>query len=173
MKLIDCSYQRHADALLNILNEAMLTSTALYDYQPRTLEQMQIWFAQKEQTGFPVIGIENEQGDLLGFASYGSFRAWPAYKYTVEHSIYIHHQQRRQGVASRLMRELIALARKQQLHTLIGCIDMANHASIQLHQKFGFVHCGQIREAGFKFGQWLDVGFYQLLLDTPLHPVDG
>ena len=56
---------------------------------------------------------------------------------------------------------------------MIGAIDAANAASIHLHEQFGFTHAGTIEQAGFKFGEWLDLAFYQLLLDTPEHPVDG
>jgi L-amino acid N-acyltransferase len=71
------------------------------------------------------------------------------------------------------MRQLIEAAREQQYHVMIGGIDISNAASIALHEKLGFTHAGTIRQAGFKFGKWLDLGFYQLILDTPQHPVDG
>jgi phosphinothricin acetyltransferase len=120
-----------------------------------------------------VIGIEDESGQLTGFASYGTFRAWPAYKYSVEHSVYIHKNLCGKGLGARLLTELINAARKQDYHCMVGGIDMNNAASIGLHEKLGFVHAGTIRQAGFKFGRWLDLGFYQLLLNTPEHPVDG
>jgi L-amino acid N-acyltransferase len=72
-----------------------------------------------------------------------------------------------------LLERLIADAIAQQYHTLIGGIDMSNQASIGLHEKLGFRHCGTIGQAGFKFDRWLDLGFYQLLLPTPLQPIDG
>jgi phosphinothricin acetyltransferase len=56
---------------------------------------------------------------------------------------------------------------------MVGGIDASNQGSIRLHEKLGFVHAGTIREAGFKFGRWLDLAFYQLTLNTPAHPVDG
>ncbi|MFH4410819.1 N-acetyltransferase family protein, partial [Acinetobacter baumannii] len=76
--------------ILEILNEAIVNSTALYDYVPRSLDSMKTWFSVKTGNSFPVIGAVDESGKLLGFASWGAFRAFPAYKYTVEHSIYIH-----------------------------------------------------------------------------------
>ncbi|HEX8887301.1 MAG TPA: GNAT family N-acetyltransferase, partial [Noviherbaspirillum sp.] len=129
--------------------------------------------AAKARGNFPVLGLENDDGSLAGFGSYGTFRAWPAYKYTVEHSVYVHPSQRGRGIGLALMQQLIAAARDQQYHVLIGGIDMENQASIALHTRLGFVHAGTIRQAGFKFGRWLDLGFYQLTLDTPLQPVDG
>lgn len=171
--LIDCNEADHALAILDILNDAILHSTALYDYKPRTLQSMQSWFASKREQHFPVLGIINSAGKLLGFASWGSFRAFPAYKYTVEHSVYIHPEHRGCGFSKILMQALIARAQQQQLHVMVGCIDAENTASIQLHQKLGFSHSGTIRQAGFKFGRWLDAAFYQLILSTPSHPQDG
>lgn len=173
MKIVECSQERHAGAMLDILNEAIINSTALYDYRPRAIDSMVGWFAAKQAGGFPVIGIEGDDGQLMGFASYGVFRAWPAYKYSVEHSVYVHREHRGNGIGGMLLRELIAVARRQNYHCMIGGIDMENQASIALHRKHGFVPAGVIRQAGFKFGRWLDLGFYQLLLDTPADPVDG
>lgn len=83
MNFIMCNYGAHADAILDIFNEASVNSTALYDYKPRAPESMTGWFKAKEDGGFPVIGAVDSRGHLLGFASYGTFRAWPAYKYSV------------------------------------------------------------------------------------------
>jgi len=173
IQLVRCTHERHADAILQILNEAIVTSTALYDYQPRSLQSMRAWFDAKEAGRFPVIGAEDAQGQLIAFASYGVFRAWPAYKYSVEHSVYVHVQHRGKGLGRLLMRELIDAARSQNYHTLIGVIDTGNQVSIGLHEKLGFSYGGSLRQAGFKFGRWLDVVFYQLLLDTPTTPQDG
>jgi L-amino acid N-acyltransferase len=170
---VRCSHDAHAAAILDIFNDAIATSTALYDYRPRTPASMAAWFMAKEAGDFPVVGAVDDAGRLMGFASYGTFRAWPAYKYTVEHSVYVHRDHRGAGLGVALMQRLIAAARRQDLHVMVGAIDIANAASIDLHLKLGFVHAGTIRAAGFKFGRWLDVGFYQLVLDTPAAPVDG
>jgi L-amino acid N-acyltransferase len=171
--IIDCSYAQHAPAILDIFNEAIANSTALYDYHPRSLETMQRWFESKAAGQYPVIGAVDGSGQLLGFASYGTFRAFPAYKYTIEHSVYVHVDQRGRGIGRALMQQLISHARQRQYHVLVGGIDVSNQASIALHEALGFVHAGTIRQAGFKFGRWLDLGFYQLVLETPLVPVDG
>ncbi len=171
--IVTCSVERHADAIRDILNEAIAHSTALYDYQPRSEQSMRAWFEAKRAGGYPVLGVEDHAGTLLGFGSYGSFRAWPAYKYTVEHSVYVHRDHRGRGLGELLMRELIASARRGDLHALIGGVDAANSASIALHQRLGFRHVGTLPQVGFKFGRWLDLAFYQLLLDTPRNPVDG
>ncbi|MCA0424620.1 MAG: N-acetyltransferase family protein [Proteobacteria bacterium] len=170
--LVACTYERHANPILDIFNEAILTSTALYDYKPRTMESMTNWFAAKRAGGFPVIGVENAAGALIGFGSYGTFRAWPAYKYTVEHSVYVHKGHRGQGLGRILMQALIKAARENGRHVMIGGIDAANAGSIALHEQLGFRHVGTLPQTGFKFGRWLDLAFYQLILDTPANPID-
>lgn len=170
--LIHCSYEQHSKAILDIFNHAIEHSTALYDYRPRTLDFMREWFKAKELANFPVLGLEQD-GELLAFASYGSFRSQPAYKYSVEHSIYVQHQQRGQGLAKCLLQALIQVAESQNYHVMVGAIDATNQASIALHKQLGFVHAGTLQQAGFKFGRWLDVAFYQLILSTPAQPVDG
>ena len=173
MNIVHCHFDRHASAILGIFNDAIQHSTALYDYRPRPPESMAGWFKAKDDGGFPVIGVEDEAGTLLGFASYGTFRAWPAYKYTVEHSIYVHKDHRGHGLGRTLMHALIAEARQRQVHVMVGGIDAANRGSIALHERLGFRHAGTLEQVGFKFGRWLDLAFYQLVLDTPSHPIDG
>jgi L-amino acid N-acyltransferase len=173
MNIVACSYESHAPAILDILNEAIVSSTALYDYVLRPPESMIGWFRAKEEKGYPVIGAVSDDGTLMGFASYGTFRAFPAYKYSIEHAIYVHKDHRRKGLARVLMQHLIERARQQDYHVMIGGIDMENSGSIALHQSLGFVHAGTIRQAGFKFGRWLDLGFFQLVLETPREPRDG
>jgi L-amino acid N-acyltransferase YncA len=131
------------------------------------------WFETKRAGKFPVWGAVDDVGTLAGFASYGSFRAWPAYKYSVEHSVYVARDQRGRGVGRALMQRLIQSASEQQLHALIGGIDATNTGSVRFHQQLGFVHAGTIKEAGFKFGRWLDLAFFQLILPTPTAPSDG
>jgi len=170
---VHCTHERHAPAILAIFNEAIVNSTALYDYQPRPLESMKAWFDTKQLGNFPVIGLEDSQGQLLAFGSYGTFRAWPAYKYTAEHSVYVHRDHRGRGLGLEVMRALIESARQRDLHALVGGIDATNTASIALHQRLGFQHVGTLPQVGFKLGRWLDLALYQLLLETPREPVDG
>jgi phosphinothricin acetyltransferase len=173
LPIIDCTPDTHAEQVREIFNEAILNTTALYDYRPRSPETVLKWFGAKAGRGDPVLGALDAQGGLLGFATYGPFRERPAYKYSVEHSVYVHRNHRRQGVAEALLRELIRRAEAQELHLMVGGIDAQNAASIALHEKLGFRHAGTISQAGFKFGRWLDLAFYQRLLATPQRPVDG
>jgi phosphinothricin acetyltransferase len=173
MRVISCDLQHHGEAILAIFNEAIVHSTALYDYKPRTMEMMAAWFEGKAKGNYPVIGIENDAGEFMGFGTYDVFRARPAYKYSVEHSVYVDTRFRGHGVGKRLLQEVIAAAQAQNLHVIVGGIDAANDVSIRLHEALGFTYCGTVKQAGFKFGRWLDLVFYQLILSTPAQPVDG
>jgi phosphinothricin acetyltransferase len=173
MNLVACEPRRHSAAILAIFNGAIANSTALYDYEPRTADSMASWFEAKARGRFPVIGFENDAGDLMGFGSYGTFRAWPAYKYTVEHSLYVDNRFRGRGVGKALLTAIVEAAEAQDYHVLVGGIDAANTVSIRLHEKLGFTHCGTVKQSGFKFGRWLDLAFYQRILATPAAPADG
>ena len=171
--IVCCTFERHAEAILEIFNEAILNSTALYVYRARTQQDMLDWFEAKRAGSFPVIGIEDSDGKLMGFGSYGLFRPHPAYKYTVEHSVYVHKDHRGRGLGRVLMQEIIAAARQSgDVHAMIGAIDAANTGSIALHERLGFRQVGTMPQVGFKFGRWLDLALYQLLFETPAHPVD-
>ena len=171
MNLIHCD-ESFSDQILPILNDAILNSTALYDYQPRSLESMATWFAAKRKGDYPVIGAVSESGELLGFSSYGVFRAWPAYKYSVEHSVYVAAPHRGKGIGKRLLQRIVEEAAAQNYHVLVGCIDSQNAVSIALHRALAFQHAGTIRQVGFKFGRWLDLNLYQMVLTTPTSPVE-
>src|SRR5258708_5620517 len=120
---------------------------------------MKTWFEAKRKGHYPVLGVEDSSGQLLGFASYGAFRAWPAYKYSVEHSVYVDARFRGRGVGRLLLEQIIQAAQRKDYHVLIGGIDTANQPSIALHESLDFTLCGTIRQVGFKFGRWLDLAF--------------
>lgn len=156
-------------AILHIYNDAILNSTAVYHYQAHTPEMRLDWFRQKQAEGMPVL-VSAEAGAVTGFSTYGPFRAWAAYKYTAEISVYIHPEHRGKGIARLHYARLLELAQEQQLHVLVAGIDADNEASIRLHRRFGFTEAGLFRQAGYKFGRWLDLLFMQLLLPTPERP---
>ena len=101
---------------------------------------------------------------MIGFGTYGTFREKIGYQYTVEHSVYVAEAFIGKGIGTLLLTELIQLAKSQGYHTMIGAIDADNGDSIAFHKKFGFVECGIIKEAAFKFNRWLDLLFMQLIL---------
>jgi len=173
MNIIDSVPSRHGAGILEILNDVIVTSTALYEYVPRTTESMVPWFEAKVKRNCPVVVAVDDKDTVLGFATYGPFRAFPAYKYTVEHSVYVHRDHRGRGVGTALMQRLMARAVSQDYHTMIGVVDAGNAASVALHERLGFVRAGVVRQAGFKFGAWLDAAFYQIILPTPDSPVEG
>jgi len=170
--LVRCT-ARHLPAIRAIFNDAIVHSTALYEYHERSEADVRRWLAAKRRGDIPVLGIEVERGVLAGFATWTAFRARPASKYSAEHSVYVAAPYRGQGIGRRLLDAIVAEVVRHDVHVLVAGIDSANTASIALHRSAGFVHCGTVREAGFKFGRWLDLEFWQLILPTPARPVDG
>ena len=150
-------------AILEIINDQILTGTALYDYKPRTLEQQLAIFNDKLQKGFPII-VAKVADEIVGFGYYSEFRFREAYKFTVEHSVYAKKNYIGKGIGNLLLTELIELAKKQNLHTMIGVIDSENESSIAFHEKFGFEKAGFIKESGYKFDRWLHSVFMQKIL---------
>ncbi|MDX2049472.1 MAG: GNAT family N-acetyltransferase [Chitinophagaceae bacterium] len=161
--------ERDLPALLEIYNDIILHTTAVYDYEPHTLEMRQVWFKTKVEQGFPVF-VAEEDGKILGFSSIGPFRAWAAYKYSVENSVYVASSERGKGIGKLLIPPLIEAAKQLKLHTIIAGIDATNEASIKLHKSFGFAEVAHFKEVGWKFERWLDLKFLQLVLDTQMHP---
>lgn len=150
-------------AILDIINDNILHSTALYDYNIRSYElQLQI-LEEKINKNFPVI-VADLDGQVVGFGMYSEFRFREAYKFTVEHSVYVNKNFQDKGIGKLLLEELISLARKQKLHTMIAVIDSENQGSVEFHEKFGFKTVGIIKESGYKFDRWLDSVFMQLIL---------
>jgi phosphinothricin acetyltransferase len=151
-------------AILDVINYNILNSTALYDYKIRTYEQQQNILEEKISKNFPVIVAELD-GKVVGFGMYSEFRFREAYKFTVEHSVYVNKDFYGKGIGKTLLEELILLAKKQKLHTMIAVIDAENQGSVVFHEKFGFKTVGIIKESGFKFDRWLDLVFMQLILE--------
>lgn len=151
-------------AILDIINYNILNSTALYDYNIRSYEQQQAILEEKIAKHFPVI-VAELNGAVVGFGMYSDFRFREAYKFTVEHSVYVNNDFHGKGIGKVLLQELIQLAKKQGLHTMIGVIDAENQSSVDFHEKFGFKTVGIIKESGFKFDRWLHSVFVQLILE--------
>jgi phosphinothricin acetyltransferase len=159
-------------SILEIYNDVILNTTAVYQYVPQTLEMRKTWYDGKIEAGYPLF-VAEDAGRVVGLSTYGPFRAWAAYKYTVENSVYVAADQRGKGIARLLMQPLIDTARAQDYHAIIASIDATNAASLQLHRSFGFEEVAHFKQVGYKFGRWLDLKFLELILETPAEPVEG
>lgn len=172
MITIRAARENDLTAILTIYNDIILTTTAIYQYEPQTMEMRKAWYDGRMKDGLPIFVAELE-GQVLGFSSYGPFRAWPAYKYTVENSVYVSADQRGRGIGKLLITPLIDAAKNSDLHAIIAGVDASNEASLRLHRSFGFEEVAHFRQVGYKFGRWLDLKFLELILDGPAQPQEG
>ncbi|VVE27177.1 GNAT family N-acetyltransferase [Pandoraea iniqua] len=145
----------------DIYNDAVEHTTAIWNEIVVDLDNRREWLAARLAKGFPVI-VAQRGDDVLGYASYGDWRAFDGYRHTVEHSIYIHQNARGGGVGEALMRALIERARAANIHVMIASIEAQNAPSIRLHEKLGFRTVGVFSEVGTKFGRWLDLTCMEL-----------
>lgn len=152
---------RDLPAIVEIHNDAVANTTAIWDEEPVDLADRTAWFEGRVAAGYPVLTAEVD-GRAAGYATYGQWRAKSGYRYSVEHSVYVHRDFYRRGLASALLAELIERARAADVHVLVGFIESQNATSIALHAKFGFVVVGRMPEVGVKFGRWLDLTLMQL-----------
>jgi L-amino acid N-acyltransferase YncA len=157
----------HADLprILEITNDAILRTTAIWSLEPTTLEERRAWFDARRERGYPVLVATDPEGLVLGFASYGEFRPRAGYRHTVEHSLYVDAALRGRGIGSALLAALIERARADGHHAMVAGIDGENHGSIRLHERFGFRAAGRLHEVGRKFDRWLDLVFMERRLD--------
>jgi L-amino acid N-acyltransferase YncA len=154
-----------AEAIRAIYNDAVLNTTAVFDYAAREPQAQRDWLQMKAEQKLPVL-VADDAGTVLGYASYGPFRPWPAYLYTVENAIYIAPQSRGKGIGAQLLSPLLQIASERGLRTMIAGITADNAASLRLHEKLGYRQAGVIREAGWKFERWLDLVFLQRMLQA-------
>lgn len=160
---IDDATEADLPAILAIYNEVVANSTAIYARDPSTLNERAAWREARLATGYPVL-VAREGGEVLGFASFGDFRAWPGYAATVEHSVHVRADARRKGVGRALLSVLPDLARALSKHVILGGIDADNAGSLALHASLGFEKVAHFRQVGRKFDRWLDLVFVQLIL---------
>jgi Sortase and related acyltransferases len=157
--------------MLEIYNEIILNTTAVYSYQPHTLQMRYDWFDDRVKNNFPVY-VAEENGVITGFSTYGYFRSYPAYKYTVENTVHVAKNHRGKGIAKLLLKAIIDDAKEKSFHAMIAVIDADNEVSIKLHEAFGFVETGLLKQVGYKFGRWLDLKFLQLTFNVPANPTE-
>jgi L-amino acid N-acyltransferase YncA len=150
--------------ILAIYNDVIATTTAVYRETPATLDDRQTWWRDRTAGGYPVLVAADGTADVVGFASFGDFRPWPGYRFTVEHSVHVHAGHRGRGVGQALMRPLMVEAARLGKHVMMAGVDAANPGSIRFHERLGFERVGHLREVGYKFGRWLDLVFLQASL---------
>ncbi len=150
--------------ILEIYNDAVLHTTATYDYEPRTLEQRTAWFEERTREGYPVFVAVDDTGRVVGWSALNPFHARIGYRFTAENSVYVAADMRGKGLGKLLLPPLIAGAQAKGLHAIIAAIDAENAASIRLHAAFGFEKVGHFKQTGFKFNRWLDVVYMERLL---------
>jgi L-amino acid N-acyltransferase YncA len=146
--------------ILGIYNEVIRNTTAVYSDREVTLEDREKWFDTKGAQGFPVLVAADSSG-VVGFGTFGEFRAWPCYRHSVEHSVHVRADWRRRGVGRALVLALIDAAAAMEKHVMIAGIDAENVTSISLHESLGFEVVGHFHEVGRKFDRWLDLKFMQ------------
>lgn len=156
-------------AILAITNEVIANTTAIYAFQPQSVEERARWFHDLTAGGWPVI-VAVEAGEVTGFGSIGVFRTRPGYKYTGEHSVHVHADHRGKGVGRALLQALIHEAERMELRAIVGGIDAENLVSLKLHADLGFVETARMPNMAWKFGRWLTLVFMQLTLSGPRTP---
>lgn len=157
-------------AILAIYNDAVLTTTASYDYEPRTLEHRQEWFDAHQRDDYAIFVAEESSsagpGRIIGWSALNKFHDRMGYRFTAENSVYVAADQRGRGLGSRLLEPLIPAAKDRGVRAVIAAIDAANGASIRLHARFGFEKVGLFRQVGYKFDRWLDVVYMERLIES-------
>ena len=154
------------DQITAIYNEVLTNSTAIYHDRPATTDERIAWWRGRLERGYPVL-VAADGDRIAGFASFGDFRTWPGYRFTVECTIHIHSEERGRGVGTTLLTALIAQAKALGKHTMIAGVDSENMASLRFLERFGFERAGLLRQVGFKFNRFLDLIFLQYLLEQP------
>ncbi|WP_110113329.1 GNAT family N-acetyltransferase [Bacillus sp. CGMCC 1.16541] len=165
MVIIRQAKQEDLASLVDIYNQSVLQSAATFDLSPVSIEDRQSWFHTHQDPQFPLIVAEKD-GVVAGYASLSTYREKEAYKRTTEISIYVDGNQQGHGLGKKLMIAILDLAKQLNYHVVIAGITKGNDKSIKMHKQFGFTFCGEFREVGYKFDQWHDVLFYQLVFNN-------
>lgn len=152
--------------ILEIYNDAVLHTTATYDYEPRSMEHRVAWFEDHARNNYPVFVAMDSAGRVVGWSSLNRYHDRMGYQFTADNSIYVAADQRGRGIGRLLMAPLIEGARARGLHAILAGIDADNQPSLRLHAQFGFEEVARFKQVGFKFGRWLDVIYMELLLES-------
>ncbi|MGO4716475.1 GNAT family N-acetyltransferase [Bradyrhizobium sp. 2TAF24] len=148
-------------AITAIYDHAVRTGTATFELTPPDLADMTTRFGNLTGAGFPYV-VAIADGQVMGYAYAGPYRPRPAYRFTVENSVYLPPEARRRGIGLKLLTALIETSAERGFRQMIAVIgDSANAASIGVHTRAGFEMVGVHRNVGFKFGRWLDTVMMQ------------
>lgn len=185
MQIVDAQ-PVHAPGIAAIYNDAVAHTTAVWNEQLVDADNRAAWLADRQAAGFPVLVAVGSAGgagsadgagtsgaadgpagtgEVLGYATYGPWRAFDGYRHTVEHSVYVRGDQRGKGLGRTLMEALLERAGTQGIHVMVAGIEAGNTGSLVLHEKLGFEKVGHLPQVGAKFGKWLDLVFLQKTLD--------
>lgn len=161
--------EKDLPAIRDIYNDAVRNTTAIWNEQPVDLANRLAWFNARQAQGYPIlVAVENDE--VTGYSSFGDWRPFEGFRYSVEHSVYVRNDQRGKGLGPRMMQVLIERARSAGKYVMVAAIESGNQASIRLHERLGFVTTGQMPQVGIKFGRWLDLTFMQLALNPGAEP---
>ncbi|HEV7320977.1 MAG TPA: GNAT family N-acetyltransferase [Ensifer sp.] len=164
--LIRAANQSDLPVICEIYNDAVANTTAIWNETLVDVANRTAWLKARADAGYPILVAVSEDGEVVGYASFGDWRAFDGYRHTVEHSVYVHKNRRGAGIGRKLLVALIAEAERIGKHVMVAAIESENTASIRLHAQVGFVETGRMPEVGTKFGRWLDLTFMQLVLPT-------
>jgi phosphinothricin acetyltransferase len=154
----------HIPSITRIYADAVLHGTATFEIEPPDMAEMARRMAALVSGGYPYVAAE-AGGNVVGYAYAGPYRARPAYRWSVENSIYVDRSFHRRGIGMLLMRRLIEDSASRGFRQMIAVIgDSAQAPSIALHRAAGFAFVGTLRAVGYKHGQWLDTPLMQLEL---------
>ncbi len=158
-----------AEALRQIYNAEVTTSTVTFDIVPRTLADQRRYL--DDRSGAHAVIVATDDGEVVGYGALSAWRSKPAYSTSVEDSVYVHRAHQGRGIGRVLLAELTRVATAHGFHAVFARIVGGHEASIRLHEALGFEIVGTEREVGRKFGRWLDVVLMELLLDpeAPSH----
>jgi phosphinothricin acetyltransferase len=150
-----------APSIAGIYNHYILNSPATFEEVPITPEKMQQRILETTQT-YPWLVFEEDAG-LLGYCYGRKWRERAAYRHSVETTVYLQPSAVGKGRGSALLDALLAELRSRRFHSVIGGVALPNDASVALLEKFGFRPVAHFKEVGYKFGHWINVGYWQLL----------
>ena len=160
---IRLAMEADVDGITEVYNEAIRTTTATFDMEPKSREDRMQWF-ESHGPRHPILVAEMD-GMVVGWTCLNQWSDRPAYDATAETSFYVKEEFRGKGIGRQLKQAIIDESRKLGYHTLIARAAQGSDESIHLNESFGFKHIGTMKEVGRKFGKLLDVHIFQLMLD--------